>query len=81
MTTEATNLITNLETLWARAAGEPVTVEIHGDRVYGFAGELGCLRIANEWAHPARNRFASTDCFRGRGWAYSMDHLIRGEAA
>lgn len=81
MDAERSNLIANLTRMWADAAGEPVAIEIHGDRVYGFTSELGALRIASEWQHPARNRYPDTSCYRGKGWAYSMDHLLRDCAA
>ena len=74
-------MITSLTRMWSEAAGERVAeVRIIGERVVCYvSGELPALRIASQWSHLARNRYAAVRNAGVLGWSYSMDHLLRME--
>lgn len=58
-------------------AGEPVEVDCVGGCLYGFASELGCLRMFAKYnaGGATHNKGARVRKLPNRGWCFSLETL------
>jgi hypothetical protein len=58
---------------WTGIASEPVTVEVIGGCLYGFASELACLRLAYKYRRVNAERYKAEYSVNRNSWFFRLE--------